>query len=88
MNLEKIVGKNFQDTFETCKRSFISAFSICMTVLSNCCTLCNFDFALALAEKKNWTGSNIIFVSVNSLCLYDRRVVGTLMHWRQIIAGY
>ena len=66
MNLEKIVGKNFQDTFETCKRSFISAFSICMTVLSNCCTLCNFDFALALAEKKNWTGSNIIFVSVNS----------------------
>ena len=53
MNLEKIVGKNFQDTFETCKRSFISAFSICMTVLSNCCTLCNFDFALALAEKKN-----------------------------------
>ena len=23
---------NFQDTFETCKRLFISAFSICMTV--------------------------------------------------------
>ena len=25
--------QNFQDTFETCKGSFISAFSICMTVL-------------------------------------------------------
>ena len=25
--------QNFQDTFETCKRSFISAFLICMTVL-------------------------------------------------------
>ena len=24
--------RNFQDTFETCKRSFISTFSICMTV--------------------------------------------------------
>ena len=24
--------RNFQDTFETLKRSFISAFSICMTV--------------------------------------------------------
>ena len=24
--------RNFQDTFETRKRSFISAFSICMTV--------------------------------------------------------
>ena len=24
--------RNFQDVFETCKRSFISAFSICMTV--------------------------------------------------------
>ena len=24
--------RNFLDTFETCKRSFISAFSICMTV--------------------------------------------------------
>ena len=24
--------RNFQDTFETCKRSFIIAFSICMTV--------------------------------------------------------
>ena len=24
--------RNFQDTFETPKRSFISAFSICMTV--------------------------------------------------------
>ena len=52
MNLEKMVGKNFQDFFETRKRSFISAFSICMTVLSNCFTLCNFHFALALAEKK------------------------------------
>ena len=26
---------NFQGTFETCKRSFISAFSICMTVPLN-----------------------------------------------------
>ena len=25
--------RNFQDTFETCKRSFISAFLICMTLL-------------------------------------------------------
>ena len=24
--------QDFQDAFETCKRSFISAFSICMTV--------------------------------------------------------
>ena len=24
--------RNFQDTFETCKRSFVSAFSICITV--------------------------------------------------------
>ena len=24
--------RSFQDTFETCKRSFISAFAICMTV--------------------------------------------------------
>ena len=24
--------QNFQDTFEACKQSFISAFSICMTV--------------------------------------------------------
>ena len=31
--LQNIVGmRNFQDTFETRKRSFISAFSICMTV--------------------------------------------------------
>ena len=27
---------NFQDTFETRKRSFISTFSICMTVPLNC----------------------------------------------------
>ena len=27
--------RNFQDTFETQKRSFISAFSICMTVPLN-----------------------------------------------------
>ena len=27
--------RNFQDTFETRKRSFISAFSICMTVPLN-----------------------------------------------------
>ena len=28
-----VIGmRNFQDTFETLKRSFISAFSICMTV--------------------------------------------------------
>ena len=26
--------RNFQDTFETCKRSFITAFSICMTIAS------------------------------------------------------
>ena len=25
--------QNFQDTFETLKRSFISAFAICMTVI-------------------------------------------------------
>ena len=24
--------RDFQDTFETCKRSFINVFSICMTV--------------------------------------------------------
>ena len=24
--------RNFQDTFEMCKRSFVSAFSICMTL--------------------------------------------------------
>ena len=27
--------RNFQDTFETCKRSIFSAFSICMTVPLN-----------------------------------------------------
>ena len=27
--------RNFQDTFETCKRSFISAFLICMTAPLN-----------------------------------------------------
>ena len=31
--------KNFEDTFETSKRSFISAFSICMTVLLKAETL-------------------------------------------------
>ena len=29
--------RNFQGTFETHKRSFISAFSICVTVTSNVC---------------------------------------------------
>ena len=35
---------NFQDTFETRKRSFISTFSICMTVPLNC-------FSREFAEK-------------------------------------
>ena len=30
--LKKIGMQNFQDTFETCKQSFTSAFSVCMTV--------------------------------------------------------
>ena len=39
--------RNFQDTFETCKRSFISTFSISMTVpltfLVNKCKLLNLE---------------------------------------------
>ena len=40
--------RNFKDTFKTCKRSFISVFSICMTVPS----YCYFGFAVHLAY---WT---------------------------------
>ena len=37
---------NFQDTFETCKQSFISAFSICMTVpLNQFCKICLQEFS-------------------------------------------
>ena len=35
--------RNFQDTFETRKRSFISAFSICMPIPLNSMHSVNFD---------------------------------------------
>ena len=42
--------RNFQDTFETGKRSFISAFSICMTVpLKNVIK----SFEMTLNSKQN-----------------------------------
>ena len=46
--------RNFQDTFQTRKQSFISALSICMTVPSrylNCCPEF-FDYAEKQFDKK------------------------------------
>ena len=44
--------RNFQDTFQTCKGSFISAFSICMTV--------------PLTSSENWHDLSISFVKVSA----------------------
>ena len=49
--------RNFQDTFETCKRSFISAFSICMTVPSN--QFCYDCHSKLKAASEAWSSANV-----------------------------
>ena len=57
---------NFQDTFETCKQSFISAFSICMTV------------SLKLTPQNGQTHSNNLFARVRLTILWGWCLKGSI----------
>ena len=65
--------QNFQDTFETSKRLFISAFSICMTVpLSQNEFQCSFKGPTLWNEFLNTTEEQIALHSVFRKKLKDR----------------
>ena len=58
--------RNFQDIFETRKRSFISAFSICMTVPVTLLwrVLYYIETSPLICSSNQWTGSYMAGISV------------------------
>ena len=60
--------RNFQDTFETCKRSFISVFPICMTVRFNNI----YERALRLVNNDHEKSLNSI-VTKNNLKIFIKK---------------
>ena len=56
--------QNFQDTFETRKRSFISAFSICMTTFKRYFVL-NPNVGVSVCERGNFPPVGFSLITQN-----------------------
>ena len=63
--------QNFQDTFETCKQSLISLFSICMTVPLNM-------LQVILALNKKASSRIVLFFQAGIEYVLKRNITATL----------